>query len=300
MKNIYLPLQKKVLMKILFFSFVLFLSFGVYAQNYPNELVELHYDNDFVSGIGSANTDFIIAVKFNQYMLSPYVGDAIAQVKVYINNAPAGNTGVVKIFSSGSSLEPGPPLSSSSPIHVDANSWNTIRITDLVAIPLSDLWIAFEATSGPTGSHSWAGCDSGPNDPDGQYIYYGGSWRLLTALGASFTYNWNIRAVIDPTTQIKTEILPSSSTLEQNYPNPFNPSTTINYSISHDSWVTLKIYNILGQEVSVLLNSEVNAGNHNIIFNASGLPGGVYLYKLQATTSDGSIFVSVKKMLLEK
>ena len=300
MKNIYLPLQEKVFMKILFFSFVLLLSFGVYAQNNPNELLEIHYDNDFVSGIGSANKDFIIAAKFNQYLLEPFVGDAIVQVKVYINNPTVGNTGVVKIYCAGTSLEPGPLLYSTSSVHVDSNSWNTIPIPDLITIPPSDLWIAFEATSGPTGSHSWAGCDSGPNDPDGQYIYYGGAWRLLTALGASFTYNWNIRAVIDPTTQIKTEILPSSSTLEQNYPNPFNPSTTINYSLSHDSWVTLKIYNILGQEVSVLLNSEVNAGNHNIIYNASGLPGGVYLYKLQAITRDGSIFVSVKKMLLEK
>src|ERR1035437_2661126 len=282
------------------FSFVLFLAFGVFAQNQPTELLEIHYDNDYVNAIGSANTDFIIAAKLNQYILSPYVGDAIAQVKVYINNPTVGNTGVVKIYSAGTSLEPGPLLYSSSPVHVDSNSWNTIPISDLVTIPPSDLWIAFEAKSGPTGSHSWAGCDSGPNDPDGQYIFYGGSWRILTALGASFTYNWNIRAVIDPTTQVKHENPLAHSSLQQNYPNPFNPTTTINFSLSHDSWVNLKVYNILGQEVSVLLNSEINAGNHNIIFNASGLPGGVYLYKLQATTSDGSIFVSVKKMLLEK
>ena len=300
MKNIYLPLQKKVLMKILFFSFVLFLSFGVYAQNYPNELVELHYDNDFVSGIGSANTDFIIAVKFNQYMLSPYVGDAIAQVKVYINNAPAGNTGVVKIFSSGSSLEPGPPLYSSSPVHVYANSWNTIPITDLVTIPPSDLWIAFEATSGPTGSHSWAGCDSGPNDPDGQYIYYGGSWRLLTALGASFTYNWNIRAVIETVTEVKSETLPVHSSLQQNYPNPFNPTTSINFSLSHDSWVNLKVYNILGQEIAVLFNNRTSAGTHSVNFSADKLPSGIYLYKLKASEINGTTFTSVKKMFLEK
>ena len=74
-------------MKIkIIFSFVLFLAFGVNAQNHTTELLEIHYDNDHVNAIGSANTDFIIAAKFNQYILSPYVGDAIAQVKVYINS----------------------------------------------------------------------------------------------------------------------------------------------------------------------------------------------------------------------
>jgi hypothetical protein len=282
------------------FSFVLFLAFGVFAQNQPTELLEIHYDNDYVNAIGSANTDFIIAAKLNQYILSPYVGDAIAQVKVYINNPTVGNTGVVKIYSAGTSLEPGPLLYSSSPVHVDSNSWNTIPISDLVTIPPSDLWIAFEAKSGPTGSHSWAGCDSGPNDPDGQYIFYGGSWRILTALGASFTYNWNIRAVIETVTQVKSETLPTTNILAQNYPNPFNPSTTINFSLSSDSWVNIKIYNILGQEISVLLNSQTSAGNHSVNFNADKLPAGMYLYKLTAFGINGSPFTSVKKMILEK
>jgi hypothetical protein len=287
-------------MKILFFSFVLFLTFGVYPQDRPNELLEIHYDNDFVTGIGSANKDFIIAAKFNQYILAPFYGKTLAQVKVYINNPTVGNTGVVKIYYEGTSLEPGPLIYSSSPVHVDANSWNTIPIPELVTIPASDLWIAFEATSGSSGSHSWAGCDSGPNDPDGQYIYYGGSWRRLTALGASFTYNWNIRAVIETVTQVKPETLPTTSILKQNYPNPFNPTTTINYSLSHDSWVTLKIYNILGQEIAVLLSSRTSAGDHSVQFNASDLPAGIYFYKLLASGINGSPFISVKKMILQK
>jgi hypothetical protein len=282
------------------FSFVLFLAIGVFAQNHPNELVEIHYDNDFVSAIGSANTDFIIAAKFNQFILSPYYGKSLAQVKVYINNPTAGNTGIVKIFSEGTSVTPGDLIYSSSPVHVNANAWNTIPIPELVSIPASDLWIAFEATSGPSGSHSWAGCDSGPNDPDGQYIYYGGSWRRLTALGASFTYNWNIRAVIETTTHIKTENPPVLSSLQQNYPNPFNPTTTINFSLSHNSWVTLKIYNILGQEIAVIINDLKAVGDHTVKFKVSDLPGGVYFYKLTASGLNGSKFTSVKKMILQK
>jgi len=288
-------------MKInIIFSFVLFLSLGVYQQNHPAELLEIHYDNDYANSIGSANTDFIIAAKFNQYILSPYVGDAIAQVKIYINNPTVGNTGVVKIYSAGTSSAPGDLIYSSSPVHVDPNSWNTILIPVLVTIPPSDLWIGFEAQSGPTGSHSWAGCDSGPNDPDGQYIFYIGSWRILTALGASFIYNWNIRAIIETVTDVKSETLPTTSKLEQNYPNPFNPTTTINFSLSHNSWVHLKVYNILGQEIAVLLNSQTSVGNHSVTFNADKLPAGIYLYKLTTFGINGSPFTSVKKMLLEK
>jgi len=288
-------------MKInILFSFVLFLAFGVYAQNHPNDLLEIHYDNDFAIGIGSANKDFIIAAKLNQYLLAPYNGDAIAQIKVYINNPTVGNTGAVKIYSAGTSSAPGDLLYSSSPVHVDSNSWNTIPIPDLVTIPESDIWIAFEATSGPKGSYSWAGCDSGPDDPDGQFIYYNGSWRHLTDLGALFTYNWNIRAVIETTTEVKPETLPVHSSLQQNYPNPFNPATTINYSLSAESWVNLKVYNILGQEIAVLINSRISSGNHTVNFNADKLPAGIYIYKIIVSGIEGSSFSSVKKMIIQK
>jgi hypothetical protein len=287
-------------MKILFFSFVLFLAFGVYAQNRPNDLLEIHYDSDFANGIGSANTTFTIAAKFTQDNLIPFVGYAIKIIRVYINNPTSGNTGVVKIYSAGSSFAPGDVIYSSPSVHVNPNSWNSIPIPVLITIPEADLWIAFEAASGPSGSHSWAGCDSGPNDPDGQYIYYGGSWRVLTSLGALFTYNWNIRAIIETTTEVKPETLPITSILKQNYPNPFNPTTTINFSLAHGSWVNLKVYNVLGQEISVLFNGHASAGDHSVNFNASKLPAGIYLYKLTASGLNGSIFTSIKKMLLEK
>jgi hypothetical protein len=293
-------MEKVHMKKSIFFSFVLFLSLGVYPQNHPNDLVEIHYDNDYVNAIGSANTDFIIAAKFNQYILAPFYGKSLAQVKVYINNPTAGNLGVVKIYGAGYSITPGDLLYSSSPVHVNSNSWNIIPIPVLVTIPESDLWIGFEATSGPSGSHSWAGCDSGPNDPDGQYIFYGGSWRLLTALGASFTYNWNIRAVIETITQVEPENLPVRSSLQQNYPNPFNPNTTINFSLSSNSWVNLKVYNIIGQEIVTLINCHILAGDHNVNFNADKLTAGIYVYKLTASAINGTQFTSVKKMILMK
>jgi len=81
--------------------------------------------------------------------------------------------------------------------------------------------------------------------------------------------------------------------LMQNYPNPFNPSTMIQYSIKNKSFATLKIYDILGKEVAVLLNDVVEAGDHSVKFDATDLPSGIYMYQLQA---EG--IVLTKKMTL--
>jgi len=83
--------------------------------------------------------------------------------------------------------------------------------------------------------------------------------------------------------------------LAQNYPNPFNPSTLINFTLARSSFVTLKIYNILGNEVTTLVNKVIPGGNHEVKFDATGLSSGVYLYSL--TAGD---FVETKKMLLMK
>ena len=93
---------------------------------------------------------------------------------------------------------------------------------------------------------------------------------------------------------------PVEYNLAQNYPNPFNPSTKINYGLKVDSKVTLKVFDILGQEVVTLLNQNMTAGNHTVTFDASKLNSGVYLYKIEAAGVDGSSFNSVRKMILNK
>jgi hypothetical protein len=95
-------------------------------------------------------------------------------------------------------------------------------------------------------------------------------------------------------------INPVQFTLFQNYPNPFNPSTSIKFSIPVDSNVKLKLFNMLGQEVAELLNSEISAGIHHIDFNASSLSSGTYFYVLEANGNNGSNFTSTKKMILMK
>jgi len=93
---------------------------------------------------------------------------------------------------------------------------------------------------------------------------------------------------------------PAEFALDQNYPNPFNPSTTIAFRLAVDSKVSLKVFDILGQEVATLLNSNFVAGGHSVTFDASALNSGVYLYRLEASGVDGSNNIAVKKMILTK
>ena len=89
--------------------------------------------------------------------------------------------------------------------------------------------------------------------------------------------------------------MPVKFELDQNYPNPFNPSTIIHYSIPKSELVSLKIYNLLGQEITALVNKVQTAGGHEISFNAAGLSSGVYFYRLDAGNN-----IEIKKMILMK
>jgi len=90
-------------------------------------------------------------------------------------------------------------------------------------------------------------------------------------------------------------VIPKNYKLNQNYPNPFNPTTTISYSIPKASFVSLKVYDVLGHEVANLVNEKKAVGNYNIDFNAGKLASGIYLYTMQAEN-----FVKTKKLILLK
>ncbi|HCY75403.1 MAG TPA: hypothetical protein DHV28_05740 [Ignavibacteriales bacterium] len=88
---------------------------------------------------------------------------------------------------------------------------------------------------------------------------------------------------------------PIEFALTQNYPNPFNPSTIISYSIPQNSFVTLKVYDIIGNEIATLVNESKSAGKYDVRFDASNLSNGVYFYTIKADN-----FTSSKKMILMK
>ncbi len=115
------------------------------------------------------------------------------------------------------------------------------------------------------------------------YDLYG--FALMRYTGSSSSVN-SVSVTVD---------LPKTYALYQNYPNPFNPTTILKYSIPKSSFVTIKVYDIIGREVAALVNEEKPAGNYFITFNASNLASGIYFYRMQAGN-----FVDTKKLLLLK
>lgn len=94
---------------------------------------------------------------------------------------------------------------------------------------------------------------------------------------------------------VEVEVVPNKYDLAQNYPNPFNPSTTIQFSLPKQTELKLRVYNILGQLIKTIAEGVYETGYHKIIFNATGLPSGTYVYRIES-----SEFVQVKKMILLK
>lgn len=123
--------------------------------------------------------------------------------------------------------------------------------------------------------------------------------KYLTALSLSANdtlrlwlrgYGYMISGVVNPP-----GVIPASFALDQNFPNPFNPLTIVNYQLLVDCYVTLKIYDVLGKEVTTLVDEVQEAGYKAVQWDATGLASGVYLYRLQAGE-----FTSVEKMIVTK
>lgn len=119
------------------------------------------------------------------------------------------------------------------------------------------------------------------------------SGNNFTVTNLSFTLD-----PLNPTVSIKeitTQLISEDFVLSQNFPNPFNPTTNIIFSIKTDSRISMRIYNLLGQEVAMLVNEFKQAGTYEVNFDASGLPSGIYFYNLQSDN-----FSQTKKMTLIK
>lgn len=124
---------------------------------------------------------------------------------------------------------------------------------------------------------------------DNSYSKSGSYYYRLKQLDVDggFSFSNTISVVIDQ--------VPNNFELYQNYPNPFNPTTIIKYTITEESFVTVKVYNIVGSEIMTLVNEKLGAGSYECSFNASSLSSGAYIYKIQAGN-----FSATKKMILSK
>ena len=118
-------------------------------------------------------------------------------------------------------------------------------------------------------------------------------------LGLAFKYDSTAVSV-----ESQKPTVPDQFELSQNYPNPFNPSTTISFAIPENSNVKLSVYNLLGEEITTLLNGDLSAGYHSVDWNSlkNGklISSGIYFYSINATGASGNKFISAKKMILLK
>jgi type IX secretion system substrate protein len=104
-----------------------------------------------------------------------------------------------------------------------------------------------------------------------------------------------------PVVSVNDKMAPNNFKLMQNYPNPFNPSTTVDYSLAMKSYVTLKVFDVLGNEIITLVNAEKTPGNYTVNFQAHNYSSGIYFYKIEANSLNGkNSFVDIKKMILLK
>jgi hypothetical protein len=146
------------------------------------------------------------------------------------------------------------------------------------------------------------------------YTGTGTFYDLDFCTSGSSTYGWGVKdngnivmyfGTISGVEEKAPEI-PTTFALEQNYPNPFNPTTTLRYALPKDAWVTLSIYNILGQQIAILKDEVQNVGNHSVVWDGRNdfsvqVSSGVYFYRIEARPVGGSEdFKSIKKMLLLK
>ena len=125
-------------------------------------------------------------------------------------------------------------------------------------------------------------------------LYAGGTFTIAGGVSVNNVAKWNPgpASVGDHSLQ---RGIPGTPHLNQNYPNPFNPTTVIRYEISVTSFVTLEMYNVLGQEVATLVNELKQPGRYEARWNAEKLSSGVYFYRLQAGE-----YAETKKLILLK
>jgi uncharacterized membrane protein len=155
-----------------------------------------------------------------------------------------------------------------------------------------------------TGSHNWSSAAENDNDENTLII---DDPRIANLYLQDFKARYNDAggksAFVIPTSVSNNKSQNKMIyALYQNFPNPFNPATTISFSISEESYVSLKIFNILGQEVKTLVNEDEQAGRYKLNFNAEDLSSGIYFYSINVVSNKGRAgnYSSVKKMIYLK
>lgn len=181
--------------------------------------------------------------------------------------------------------------------NVSDNSGNSIKGAMVFAINSNQEVSGFAITNA-SGSYVIPGLVPGSYTIQSDYLGYTSGQSQNVSLDYTANYSGSASFVLSPEGVTSVESIPSfpkAFKLNQNYPNPFNPSTIISYSLPVNSFVTIKVYDIIGREVATLVNKNMTVGDHKVTFNAAGLSSGIYFYQIRAGN-----FVQTKKMILMK
>lgn len=160
--------------------------------------------------------------------------------------------------------------------------------------------LQYQATAQIVVSRSVFG-NGGVNISDGNYEIAVTVGQVLTGDASNLSLRcragfWNLP--VKPITSVEQDAsnyIPKEFQLHQNYPNPFNPSTTIQFELPKRSSVIIDVFDVLGRKVATLVDEEMPSGTHRVVFDASGLAGGAYFYRMQAER-----FEMTKKLVLLK
>jgi len=214
---------------------------------------------------------------------------------------PIGNTYfMVKLYSGDGELVAigkGGGRDTESPVYTCGSGWPGASGDDVssVEVVAGPVWIVVgvDMTGDATPSRTYMWIDPDPSaEPDTNIAIVKRNTSMPDGFDAIALEFGGDGADVRP---VNNNIVPAEYTLSQNYPNPFNPTTKIDYTVPNTGFVTLKVYNILGQEVTILFTGEQVAGNYVATFDGTDLTSGVYVYRLTA----GKMSISKKFVLMK-
>ena len=247
-------------------------------------------------------TDWVQTYPTNPNFYTINLADSQTIEHIDFGNRPAiSPIGIIPIFpqdqATGISSSPPPTLSWNKNAPPLKTSPNSVQTDSQFIPPVTSTTIMLSPVPPDTGKSFTETFDKDTN-----------SYTPLENLEFDTKYQWTVKQTnADGTTESgpftfttglavsveSKELIPKKFELEQNYPNPFNPTTNFEFQTANFGLVTLKLYDVLGNEVATIVNEEKPAGNYKVTFDASNLPSGVYFYKIKAGN-----FVKIKKMVL--
>ena len=191
--------------------------------------------------------------------------------------------------------------------HLSSPSTTSYTLSNIVVddIRVYDYWASSQITalnySIPSGQSSTFVAASKIDLQNGFHAYSGSEFTASTTeVLSKVSYQNTDTSKSFNQKKVEIESLPITNDLIQNFPNPFNPSTKVNYQLKEDSKVLLEVYTVLGKKVETLVDDYKFAGSHQVNFNGSNLPSGLYICRIIISTRTGEVFKKSNKMLLVK